>query len=130
MRTLQNNFTTPEQSRRLMELGLPADSAECIIASYEGHIKRSIFSTELPTYSIFMAAVRETPSIRRAINQHENYIPCWSVGRVGEIYLTCIDEAVYPDIFSPAYFKGDVCEKLVNDLCNNRHILDFSKLEE
>ena len=28
MKTLQNNFTTPEQSKRLLELGLPADSAD------------------------------------------------------------------------------------------------------
>ena len=27
---LQNNFTTPEQSKRLLELGVPADSADCI----------------------------------------------------------------------------------------------------
>ena len=28
MKTLQNNFTTPEQSKRLLELGVPADSAD------------------------------------------------------------------------------------------------------
>lgn len=38
MKTLQNDFTTPEQSKRLLELGLPADSAnmryreECVRA--------------------------------------------------------------------------------------------------
>jgi hypothetical protein len=30
MRKLQNNFTTPEQSKRLLELGVPVDSADCI----------------------------------------------------------------------------------------------------
>lgn len=29
MSKLQNNFTTPEQSKRLLELGVPADSADC-----------------------------------------------------------------------------------------------------
>lgn len=30
MSKLQNNFTTPEQSKRLLELGVPADSADCV----------------------------------------------------------------------------------------------------
>ena len=29
MKKLQCNFTTPEQSKRLLELGVPADSADC-----------------------------------------------------------------------------------------------------
>ncbi len=31
MKQLQNNFTSPEQSKRLLELGLPADSADCVL---------------------------------------------------------------------------------------------------
>ena len=31
MKKLQNNFTTPEQSKRLLELGVPADSADCYL---------------------------------------------------------------------------------------------------
>jgi hypothetical protein len=33
MKKLQNNFTTPEQSKRLLELGVPADSADlyCVL---------------------------------------------------------------------------------------------------
>lgn len=29
IKKLQNNFTTPEQSKRLLKLGVPADSADC-----------------------------------------------------------------------------------------------------
>ena len=29
MKKLQQNFTTTEQSKRLLELGVPADSADC-----------------------------------------------------------------------------------------------------
>ena len=29
MKKLQSNFTTSEQSKRLLELGVPADSADC-----------------------------------------------------------------------------------------------------
>ena len=29
IKKLQNGFTTPEQSKRLLELGVPVDSADC-----------------------------------------------------------------------------------------------------
>lgn len=29
IKKLQNNYTTPKQSKRLLELGVPADSADC-----------------------------------------------------------------------------------------------------
>ena len=29
MKTLQNNYTTPEQSKQLLKLGVPTDSADC-----------------------------------------------------------------------------------------------------
>ena len=31
IKKLQNNFTTPEQSKRLLKLGVPADSADCVL---------------------------------------------------------------------------------------------------
>jgi len=34
MKTLQNDFTTPEQSKRLLELRLPQDSANMILDGY------------------------------------------------------------------------------------------------
>ena len=33
MKTLQNNFTTPEQSKKLLELGVPIDSADMFWAA-------------------------------------------------------------------------------------------------
>lgn len=71
MTNLQHNFTTPEQSKRLLELGVPADSADCYIAG------------------LF-------PSIRTGGQEDENffaynanYTPCWSVGRLIEIATEC-----------------------------------------
>ena len=34
MKQLQNNFTTPEQSKRLLELGVPANSADCYLTKF------------------------------------------------------------------------------------------------
>ena len=34
---LQNNFTTTEQSKRLLELGVPAWTADCFFGGYCGH---------------------------------------------------------------------------------------------
>lgn len=77
MKTLQNNFTTPKQSKRLLELGVPADSADCYFLSTDGI----------------------TTWVRGVADKHMNWfgsidrtpIPCWSVGRLIEIYNMCVD---------------------------------------
>ena len=38
MKTLQNNFTTPEQSKKLLELGVPIDSADMFYNNAWGFI--------------------------------------------------------------------------------------------
>lgn len=70
MSKLQNNFTTPEQSKRLLELRVPADSADYYFEKCTGDIciiKKGTFSTFCD----------------------KNEIPCWSVGRLIEIYEIC-----------------------------------------
>ena len=70
MKKLQNNFTTPELSKRLLELGVPADSADCYYGK-DGkihHIDGSIPNSLLWTVGC---------------------IPCWSAGRLIEIYNEC-----------------------------------------
>lgn len=116
---MKNNFTTPEQSKRLLELGVPADSADCV-HTYLG-IK---ILPEGIVYSNYDWMVADG----------DNRIPCWSVGRLIEIFTTCAE-----------YYTGDnslvfnresvslgninclisVIELAVKDKCIN-----FSKLEE
>lgn len=70
MNNYKNNFTTPEQSKRLLELGVPADSADC----YYSQTCRTIVITD------------------EQINKKEFYkviLPIWSVGRLIEILCTC-----------------------------------------
>ena len=61
MKKLQSNFTTPEQSKRLLELGVPADSAD-----------------------LFYHSLKETADEEGLI-----VIPCWSVGRLIEVFEIC-----------------------------------------
>lgn len=72
MKTLQSNFTTPEQSNRLLELGVPADSADCIFTRYSKYEKwKRRFIEDVVGEQLFC-------------NQ-DFYFPCWSVGRLIEI---------------------------------------------
>jgi hypothetical protein len=72
MKKLQNNFTTPEQSKRLLELGVPAASADCYYDQYRILQYRTIDDYG---YDFFGLNFR--------------FIPCWSVGRLIEIYEIC-----------------------------------------
>lgn len=78
MKTLQSNYTTPEQSKRLLELGLPADSADCYYRDFAS------------------SRVRLIPNIRETDDKFgidTNFlIPCWSVGRLMEIHDICIED--------------------------------------
>lgn len=72
---LYNNFTTKEQSKRLLELGLPIDSADCFFDGWE----KLVYRDERYNDSNFF----ET---------HPECVPCWSVGRLLEIICKCSDD--------------------------------------
>ena len=126
IKKLQNNFTTPEQSKRLLELGIPADSADCYLNG------NSIIMLNGKT---FQENYNEDLDLARLhLIEYPHYLPCWSVGRLIEIFTTCAE-----------YYTGDnslvfnresvslgninclisVIELAVKDKCIN-----FSKLEE
>ena len=124
MKKLQNNFTTPEQSKRLLELGVPADSADCYLL--RTHTKGDTFIVEVLYDELYSQTCKFTNMLE--------YLPCWSVGRLIEIFTTCAE-----------YYTGDnslvfnresvslgninclisVIELAVKDKCIN-----FSKLED
>lgn len=78
MKTLQNNFTTPGQSKQLLELGVPADSADCI----------RVIDTNVV---FFIPDGRNVEYYIDKYNEERNVKaePCWSVGRLIEICLKC-----------------------------------------
>lgn len=75
MSKLQNNFTTPEQSKRLLKLGVPANSADMW---YVGSLGTPGKYAPFPSFSYhFDGAI------------YERDIPCWTVGRLIEIFEIC-----------------------------------------
>lgn len=119
MKKLQNNFTTQEQSKRLLELGVPADSADCCL--------RRILTDGgyCETWRI---------DVFDFIGQiHDDYLPCWSVGRLIDIICNC---HVITNQLAENWIRCDkntnLIELLIKDIevyINVQH-MDFSKLEE
>ena len=126
MKTLQNNFTTPEQSKRLLELGVPADSADCYITQNkdigskltEIHILKRSYSALLAHYNE-MAQKEE---------MYINITPCWSVGRLIEIYCIARDvDFIEFDIFADG---TNILSQIIKRIEDKIKELDFSKLED
>lgn len=107
--TKHSNYTTPEQSKRLLELGVPADSADCYFEKCTGDIciiKKGTFSTFCD----------------------KNEIPCWSVGELMRIYAICFDpDFIEFDVFADGTtFLQQMMNKF--EICIDA--MDFSKLEK
>lgn len=121
MRKLQNNFTTPEQSKLLLELGVPADSADC--------------------YNVIDSDVYNKDEIRVRQNEYEisssffnnkHYNPVWSVGKLVEIHRIC---STLPDeeyLFPFWKDQEDNVEWAIRVLESGIRTsnMNFSKLEE
>lgn len=131
MKELQNNYTTVEQSKRLLELGLPADSADLIIEP------GCDVKTTIPYWTDFTTWCQNNNS--DGIIDYEKIMPCWSVGRLIEIIDNCTiwdfndlkdwDGIVYP---STKKVKQDLgltyIEFLIQSIECSMDVLDFSKL--
>lgn len=115
MKTLQNNFTTPEQSKRLLELGVPVDSADLI------QVQDAITTDE------YIMVRNEDEPIGEFIENNQDIIPCWSVGRLIEIYEIVGENA--GQCVSTTKSTSRI-ESLVQLYEENATLLDFSKLEE
>ena len=120
MKKLQNNFTTPEQSNRLLELGLPANSADCYYArGFNKHTQEWNYDS-FPT--IIMEGMFEI---------EPTDIPCWSAGRLIGIMKICNHPDDVDQVFCElAYSKKNLVELIVRLMEENKEITDFSKLEE
>lgn len=123
MKTLQRNFTTPEQSKRLLELGVPADSADCYLNSD---------SVIMLNGKTFQENYNEDLDLARLhLIEYPHYVPCWSVGRLVEIMKICNHPDDVDQVFCElAYSKKNLVELIVRLMEENKKITDFSKLEE
>lgn len=115
MKQLQNNFTTPEQSKRLLELGVPADSADCCYSCYSDG---TVLNKEAPDIIPF--------DYCREKEKWLNDIPCWSVGRLIEIFIICTP---YVEIRLRLRL---IIEQLIASYedVKKQGLIDFSKLED
>lgn len=128
IKKLQNNFTTPEQSKRLLELGVPADSADCY---YYEPLGKHNFVYVLQNGS----TLKETERRQRIIVHPDTKLcACWSVGRLIEIMGLCYDFDLPSQgsilIYRTDIEKGSVTNVLISDIERFISKLDFSKLEE
>ena len=79
MINFQKDHTTPEQSKRLLELGVPADSANCFFVSS----KQGELSQPHMLYGLLY-------SKRVPYGYEKIYLPCWTALRLMEIIDICV----------------------------------------
>jgi hypothetical protein len=101
--TKHSNYTTPEQSLRLIELGVPASSSDCY---YTSSGKIEVKNTALDTL----------------------YPACWSVGELMRIYAICFD----PDVIEFDIFADGTTfiQQMIDKFEIWIDAMDFSKLEK
>ena len=113
MSRLQNNYTTIEQSKRLLELGVPADSADVVY-----------YNTPDCLYDPYIITTQsQLQRIKEGIGT-----PCWSVGRLMEIFAICFD----PDFIEFDVFADGTTflQQMIDKFERWIDAMDFSKLEE
>ena len=118
MKNLQNNFTTPIQSKYMLEFGVPADSADLYYDKDEVEIDEIIHPYILPF------------SIKFSNYNDMFYLPCWSVGRMMEICKICEPKKYYEQLCEELQWSQNYCVVIISHIIANLPIIDFSKLED
>ncbi len=122
MKILQNHFTTQEQSKRLLELGVPADSADC-------YYQNAIDARIIPAGRLYKEYTDSLTGLNRKIWYFK---PCWSVGRLIEISIICgIGDRVPNELYINKYSLVDsLVENIIFRLERIARVneIDFSKL--
>ena len=123
IKKLQNNFTTAEQSKRLLELGVPADSADCFRFS----LGKNTSNFGMPRYCYRPY----TELLMYDYSGIYTLLPCWSVGRLIEIFELCTG-VLWQDTAQPSVIQPTLIERVIETivLFNKHGHMDFSKLEE
>ena len=109
---MNNNYTTTEQSDRLINAGVPASSADCYFYTKVDKQPKILTSDKFDWI--------ESP-----------YIPCWSVGRLQEIAKICAKEKEYYYVsLDTVAHQEDFVEWWVKHFTLTDNVLfDFSKLD-
>lgn len=113
MKTLQCHFTTPEQSERLMELGVPRWTAD-----------------EYRDIKGFRHSLEGILDVELYFQNFPEDTPCWSAGRLMEIFDICFpesDTACWPPCYE---LDTDYINYVIHLYERGIIELDFSKLED
>ena len=116
MKKLQNDYTTPEQSKRLLELGVPEWTANLKLSKL---VKDSHGQKPKDKHD-WVVNRKDYTHMIVGFMKYE-YLPCWSVGRLMEIEKIC---AVMPMMIEYAPIG-----KLIAYLEIRIKDYDFSKLD-
>jgi hypothetical protein len=122
MKKLRSNFTTTEQSKRLLELGVPADSADMYYHTDIGFTRFYSEPEVIPSCELF--------STGNSVYIYD--IPCWSVGRLMEIFDICCANSDYNDLCNTQCVPDEYVAYIIGcyERATDNKLLDFSKLEE
>lgn len=126
----ENNFTTIEQSKKLLELGVPEWTADMF---YDVNSEKKYRSWEVcPDTVPFNTTYRKYIAYGENFDvfKHEYFYPCWSVGRLIEIMNICSIHNIV------SIYRTDrdvtqidiIIETIINRI--NGNSIDFLKLEE
>lgn len=133
MKTLQNNFTTPEQSKKLLELGVPVDSADCYYSHYIKTYAHSEYTEILWHRPRFITEDNKPSWNAKLMDGTQTYLPCWTVGQLIKIICNC---HVITNQFMENWICCDKDTNLIELLISDIDVyiaaghIDFSKLEE
>ena len=110
MKTLQNDLTTIEQSKRLLELGVPKNSAN----HYYGKDGNLYYIDGTIPYSLLWEI---------------GCTPCWSVGQLIEIARTCLEERRFKIFIALMIWKNPIVQLMKLYEAFGKEV-NFSKLED
>lgn len=121
------NCTTPEQSKQLLELGVPVRTADCFSRTDGGDI--GIYQPLLPNNP--ESTIDKFIEYANSRYGRTYYIPCWSIGQLIKIMGICYDFVLAGGVSIQVYRtdieKGSVLEALISDIAKNIHKMDFDK---
>lgn len=125
MKQLQNNYTTPEQSKKLLDLGVPVLTADCYFYIKEVNGRNICDTPNLVPYGMGEYGLKRWWTERN----NARYTPCWSVGRLLELVNICMYDIDKRDKFYTKlyYHQDDLISFILLTLQYNE--VDFSKLE-
>lgn len=113
---LKHHLTTVQQSRRLIEIGVPVDTADFCILNTEFYVE---------IYFLIKPYSQHIPK-----EDEDIYVPCWSVGRLAEL-INILTENTESINLSLTDDFVEFCISLLEVMKENPYgEIDFSRLND